>query len=86
MRHFIADALAGAGIFALATTCVSGTSAIAATLNLSEVSETSAALAMAQSSAGSGNAPSFLVLGLVFSVLFAFNAAFFRHLGRAYAR
>ena len=28
---------------------------------------------------------SMLVLGVVFSLLFAFNAAFFRHLGRAYS-
>ncbi len=86
LRRFSADALAGASIFVLASTLVVGADALAATLNLAEVSETSAALALAQASAGSANAPSFLVLGVVVSVLFAFNTAFFRHLGRAYAR
>jgi hypothetical protein len=81
VRRFAADACAGAGFFVLIATMAAGTGSIAATFSLAETSEASTALALAQSS---GNEHSILVLGLVFSVLFAFNAAFFRHLGRAY--
>ena len=79
VRRFVTDACAGLGVFGLLTTVVAGTGTFAATLALTGT-ETSN-IAMANASGGEG---SILVLGIVFSVLFAFNAAFFRHLGRAY--
>ena len=79
VRRFVTDACAGLGVFGLLTTVVAGTSTFAATFALAGT-ETSN-IAMANASGGEG---SILVLAIVFSVLFAFNAAFFRHLGRAY--
>lgn len=81
IRSFAADQLAGLGIFGIGTTLVSGTSAFADTFTFA--SPDSPPFAIASASSGSHTV---LVLGLVFSVLFAFNAAFFRHLGRAYSQ
>lgn len=79
VRRFVTDTLAGAGVFGLLTTMVAGTSTFAATFTLADTQTSN--IAMANASGGEG---SILVLAIVFSVLFAFNAAFFRHLGRAY--
>ena len=76
-RRFAIDATAGLGLFALITTLVAGTGTFAATLSFDEPD----AIALAGST---GSEHSILVLALVFSLLFALNAAFFRHLGRAY--
>ena len=79
IKSFATDVFAGAGLFVLVTTLVVGSESVAATLSLTDMGPASLALADA-----SGTAHSMAVLGVVFSVLFAFNAAFFRHLGRAY--
>lgn len=79
VRRFVTDALAGLGVFALLTTMVAGTGTFAATFAVADPENMN--IAMANASGGEG---SILVLAVVFSVLFAFNAAFFRHLGRAY--
>ncbi|MEQ1576942.1 MAG: hypothetical protein ABL894_04750 [Hyphomicrobium sp.] len=78
-KRFVTDALAGLGVFVLITTMVAGSGSFAATLTLVENENMNYSMANA-----AGNEHSIVVLGIVFSVLFALNAAFFRHLGRAY--
>lgn len=77
-RYFIADAVTGAGIFVLGAIMMGGTRSFAATFALAD--PVNLALSEPQM-----KEQSMLVLGIVFSLLFAFNAAFFRHLGRAYS-
>lgn len=78
-RRYVADAAAGLGLFILLTVMVAGTSTFAGTLAFTDPENMNIAMANA-----SGSEHSIVVLGIVFAVLFAFNAAFFRHLGRAY--
>ncbi len=79
IRRFVTDALAGFGLFALGSTLTSGSGALAATLNLAETNPSRLLLA-------DPSIHPVAMLALVFSLLFAFNAAFFRHLSRAYSR
>ena len=78
-RRYFADAAAGLSLFVLGTIMVAGTDTLAATFAVADPENLNIAMANA-----SGSEHSIVVLGLVFAVLFAFNAAFFRHLGRAY--
>jgi hypothetical protein len=77
IRRFATDAIAGLGLFTLGMVMTSGTSALAATLTLDNASGL-----LQQPSV----ADPVVLLAAVFSVLFALNAAFFRHLARAYVR
>lgn len=77
IRRFITDAFAGLGLFTLGMVMTSGSDALAATLSLENTSGL-----LQQPSA----AHPVVLLAAVFSVLFALNASFFRHLARAYAR
>jgi len=76
VRRFFADSLAGLGLFIVATALVAGTDAFSGTLALAHTANFDTSMALPASSSDS----SILVLALVFSLLFAFNAAFFRHL------
>lgn len=71
--RFATDAFAGLGVFIVTTLLVAGGDTFAATLNASDP-------LMSNSPASSP----VIVLAVVFSLLFAVNAAFFRHLGRTY--
>jgi hypothetical protein len=79
IRRFATDAVAGLGLFGLAATLTCSSTALAATLALSDTN--TSGLIETQPSAHP-----VVLLALVFSLLFAFNAAFFRHLSRTYNR
>jgi hypothetical protein len=78
VRRFMTDALLGLGLFGLGMVMTTGPGALAATITL----DPSTSGLLQQTSA----AQPVVLLAAVFSLLFAFNAAFFRHLARAYTR
>ena len=73
IRRFVADAFAGLGLFTLAMVTTSGPGALALESTTDMLQQPTVARP-------------WLLLALVFSMLFALNASFFRHLARAYAR
>ena len=79
-RRFVTDALAGLGLFCLAAVMWAGTPSFAANMFLAELGRTVDVLTDV-----SAASPHVLVLAAGFSVLFALNAAFFRHLACVYA-
>jgi hypothetical protein len=72
ISRFAVDALTGFGLFLLIAALTAGTTSFAAAKLLGEVAEASA------------ESPGLVLLAVTFSVLFALNAAFFRHLRRDY--
>ncbi len=79
-RRFVTDALAGLGLFCLLAVVWASTPSFAADMLLAELGR--AFDVLAETGAAS---PHVLVLAAGFSVLFALNAAFFRHLACFYA-
>jgi len=80
IRRFAIDTLTGAGLYFLIATLTLGSRSFAADGLLTEIG--AAAVKVADESVSS---PGFLMLAAAFAVLFALNAAFFRHLTRLYA-
>ncbi len=79
-RRFVTDALAGLGLFCLLAVIWASTPSFAADMLLAELGRAFDVLAEA-----SAASPQVLVLAAGFSVIFALNAAFFRHLTGFYA-
>lgn len=80
IRHFATDALAGFGIYLVIAAMTVSDSSFAASALLEELEE--AAVRVADAGVSS---PTFLTLAAVFSLFFALNAAFVRHIRRNYA-
>lgn len=80
LRRFVADAFAGLGLFLLGSVLTLSNASFAASGFIGEFGEAAEKLADAGMTR-----PEIMTLAVAFSLLFALNAAFFRHLRRLYA-